>query len=101
MTREAYSHEVISCGFWPGDNRLPAPAFYSYTSPEPPGLVTASIRPKKAFYSQELGLFLLPYDDVRTASSQEQALLEFFQSTYEARAQLAQWDREALERRVT
>jgi hypothetical protein len=100
MTREAYSHEVISCGFWPGDDRFPAPAFYSYTSPEPPGLPTASIRPAEACYSQELGLFLLRYEDVRSASSPELALLEFFQSTYEAGAQLAQWDREALERKA-
>ena len=100
MTREAYSHEVISCGFWPGDDRFPAPAFYSYTSPEPPGLQTASIRPQEAIYSHELGLFLLRYDDVRTAFSPEQALLEFFQSTYEAGARLAQWDREALERKA-
>ncbi len=100
MTREAYSHEVISCGFWPGDDRFPAPAFYAYTSPEPPGLKTASIRPATAFYSQELGEFLLRYDDVRSASSPEQALLEFFQSTYEAGARLAQWDREALERQA-
>src|SRR6266704_5225071 len=100
MTREAYSHEEISCGFWPGDARFPAPAFYSYTSPEPPGLPTASFRPEEAFYSQELSLFLLRYDDVRTASSPELALLEFFQSTYEAGANLAHWDREALERKV-
>ena len=100
ITREAYSHEVISCGFWPGDDRFPAPAFYSYTAPEPPGLPTAPIRPEEAFYSHELGEFLLLYEDVRTASSPEQALLAFFQSTYEAGAMLAQWDREALERRV-
>ena len=99
ITREAYSHEVISCGFWPGDDRFPAPAFYSYTAPEPPGLPSAPIRPENASYSQELGLFLLRYDDVRTTSSPEQALLEFFQSTYEAGARLAQWDREALERK--
>ena len=100
MTREAYSHEVISCGFWPGDDRFPAPALYSYTAPEPPGLSTASIRPQEACYSHELGLFLLRYDDVRSASSPEQALLGFFQSTYEAGARLAQWDRKALERRA-
>src|SRR5207245_2577795 len=100
ITREGGSHEQISCGFWPGDDRFPAPAFYSYTYPGPPGLPTASIRPEEAFYSQELGEFLLRYDDVRPASSPEQALLEFFQSTYEAGAQLAQWDREALERRM-
>src|SRR6266516_636091 len=101
MTREAYSHEVISCGFWPGNERFPAPAFYSYIYPEPPGLETTSIRPAAAFYSQELGEFLLHYDDVRSASSPEQALLEFFQSTYEAGATLAQWDRDAIERRMT
>jgi hypothetical protein len=100
MAREAYSHEEISCGFWPGDARFPAPAFYSYTYPEPPGLKTASIRPPAAFYSPQLGEFLLPYDDVRVADSPEQALLEFCQSTYEAGATLAQWDRQALERRV-
>ncbi len=99
MTREAYSHEVISCGFWPGDDRFPAPAFYSYTAPEPPGLPTASIRPEEACYSHELGLFLLRYDDVRSAPSPERTLLEFFQSTYEAGAMLAQWDRKALEKR--
>src|SRR6266852_295146 len=86
LTREAYSHEVISCGFWPGDDRFRAPAFYSYTSPGPPGLPTASIRPEEAFYSHELGIFLLRYEDMRSASSPEQALLEFFQSTYEAGA---------------
>jgi Family of unknown function (DUF5996) len=100
MTREAYSHEVISCGFWPGDDRFPTPAFYSYTSPEPPGLPTTSIHPEEAFYHHEMGLFLLRYDDVRSASSPEQALLSFFQSTYEAGARLAQWDREALERKA-
>ena len=99
MTREAYSHEVISAGFWPGDDGFPAPAFYSYTSPEPPGLPTAAIRPQEAFYNHELGLFLLRYEDMRSASSPDQALLEFFQSTYEAGATLAHWDREALERR--
>lgn len=98
ITKEAYSHEEISCGFWPGDERFPAPAFYSYTYPEPPGLATASIRPPEAFYSKELGECLLRYDDVRSASSPEQALLEFFQSAYEAGATLGQWDRETLER---
>jgi hypothetical protein len=100
IAREGGSHEQISCGFWPGDERLRAPAFYSYPYPGPPGLPTASIRPQEAFYSQELGEFLLLYEDMRSASSPEQALLEFFQSTYEAGARLAQWDREALERRA-
>ena len=74
--------------------------FGSTALPEPPGLPTASIRPAPAFYSEELGEFLLRYEDVRSASSPEQALLAFFQSTCEAGATLAQWDREALERRV-
>ena len=100
ITREAYSHEEISCGFWPGDDRFPAPAFYSYTYPEPPGLKTASILPAAAFYSPELGEFLLRYDDMRSAPSPEQALLEFIQSTYNAGATLGHWDREALERRA-
>ncbi len=99
ITRLAYSHEVISCGFWPGDDRFPAPAFYSYTYPEPPGLNAASLLPATAFYSQELGECLLRYDDVRSAPSPEQALLEFFQSTYAAGAALAHWDCAALEMR--
>jgi hypothetical protein len=98
MQREAYSHEVISCGFWPGNDSFPAPAYYAYAVPEPAGLSTAPVRPEQAFYSQDLGEFLLRYDDVRTASSPEQALLEFFQSTYEAAARLGKWDRVALER---
>jgi Family of unknown function (DUF5996) len=101
MTRESMSHEEISCGFWPGDERFPAPAYYAYIYPEPPGLPAATIRPKEAFYSHDMGEFLLRYDDVRNATSPEQALLEFFQSTYEAGATLAQWDRESLERKAT
>ena len=98
MMREAMSHEEISCGFWPGNDSFPTPVFYAYTSPEPSRLSTASIRPATAFYSQQMGEFLLHYDDVRSASSPEQALLAFFQSTYEAGATLGKWDREALER---
>lgn len=98
ITQEAASHEEISCGFWPGDDRFPTPAFYSYTSPAPPGLETASLRPAAAFYSPQMGEFLLRYDDVRSAPSPEQALLDFLQSSYEAGASLAHWDREALER---
>ena len=98
MMREAMSHEEISCGFWPGNDSFPIPAFYAYTAPEPPGLSAATIRPQEAFYSRELGEFLLRYDDVRNAPSPEQTLLAFFQSTYEAGATLAHWDREALER---
>src|SRR5258706_3535250 len=98
MTREAYSHEESSCGFWPGDDSFPAPAFYSYTYPEPPGLKEASIYPGQAFYSPELSLFILRYDDVRNSGEPEKTLMDFLQSTYEAGANLAQWDREALER---
>jgi hypothetical protein len=84
----------------PGSDTFPVPAFYSYTYPAPPGLSTASILPEKAFYSQELGEFLLRYDDMRAASSPERAALEFFQSTYEAGNTLAQWDRGSLERKA-
>ena len=98
MTREAYSHEVISCGFWPGNDSFPAPAFYSYTYPEPPGLKTASIFPGQAFYSPEFSEFILRYDDVRNSGEPEKTLTDFCQSTYEAGADLAHWDREALER---
>ncbi len=98
VMQESISHEEVSCGFWAGNASFPAPAFYSYTSPEPSELKTASIRPAAAFYSQDLGEFVLRYDDVRTAQAPEQALLEFYQSTYAAGATLGQWDREALER---
>jgi hypothetical protein len=98
ITREAYSHEVISHGFWPGSGALPKPAFYSYTAPAPAGLERAAIRPASAYYSQELGEFILLYDDVRQAASPDETLLEFLQSTYEAGAQLAHWDRAELER---
>lgn len=98
ITREAYSHEVISHGFWPGGGLISGPAFYSYTAPEPNGLSQAAIRPPAAFYSSDLSEFLLMYEDVRNADSPQQALLEFLQSTYEAGANLAHWDRVALER---
>ena len=98
ITREAYSHEVISCGFWPGDETFKAPAFYSYTVPEPPGLKAATLRPSAAWYSPGMGEFLLRYDDIRSADAPEKVLQEFLQSTYEAGATLAHWDREALER---
>jgi hypothetical protein len=97
ITREAYSHEAISHGFWPGGNGVQA-AFYSYTAPEPAGLPESSLRPEHAFYSQDMKEFLLPYDAVRQAASPESALMDFLQSTYEAGANLAGWDRAALER---
>jgi hypothetical protein len=98
ITREAYSHEAISHGFWPGGGAVSGPAFYSYTAPEPPGLKEARVRPASAFYSTEMSEFLLMYKDVRTATSPESALMEFMQSTYEAGADLAKWERAALER---
>lgn len=98
MQSEAASHEEICCGFWPGDDRFPEPAFYSYAYPAPPGVESSSLRPTQAFYDPQLGEFLLRYADVRDAGSPEQALLDFFESTYEASATLAQWDRAALER---
>jgi len=98
ITREAYSHEVISCGFWPGDETFKEPAFYSYTVPEPPGLKEMVLRPRVAWYSPEKGEFLLRYEDVRCADAPEEVLQEFLQSTYEAGATLARWDRGALER---
>ena len=98
ITREAYSHECISHGFWPGGGAVPGAAFYSYTAPEPEGLKTAEVRPAPAFYSAEMSEFLLMYDDVRAAGRPEEALTEFLQSTYEAGANLAGWDRAALER---
>jgi hypothetical protein len=98
VTREAYSHEVSSCGFWPGGGAITYPAFYSYAYPEPAGFSAAPLRPDSAFYSAELGEFILPYDAVRQSSSPDQTLLEFLQSTYEAAANLAGWDRASLER---
>ena len=98
ITREAYSHEVISHGWWPGQGPLGKAAFYSYTAPAPEGLADAPVRPSTAFYSKEQSLFLLYYDDVRNASDPDETLMEFLQSTYEAGANLAKWDRASLER---
>lgn len=98
ITREAYSHEVSSCGFWPGGGAILYPAFYSYAYPQPAGFAAASARPDAAFYSSELGEFILPYEAVRQADSPDGVLLEFLQTTYEAAADLAKWDRASLER---
>jgi Family of unknown function (DUF5996) len=94
---EAYSHEECSAGFWPGSGAVDYPAFYSYAYPEPPGYRATRIGPAAAFFSEALGEFILPYDAVRTAADPDQALLEFLQSSYEAAANAAKWDREALE----
>jgi Family of unknown function (DUF5996) len=97
ITREAYSHEVISAGFWPGGGDVKGAAFYAYAAPEPAGFKTAQVRPGKAFYSP-LGEFLLMYDDVRQSTEPEKLLMEFLQSTYEAGANLGNWPRAELER---
>jgi Family of unknown function (DUF5996) len=97
ITREAYSHEVISAGFWPGGGDVKGAAFYAYAAPEPAGFKTAQVRPEKAFYSP-LGEFLLMYDDVRQSTEPEKLLMEFLQSTYEAGANLGNWPRAELER---
>jgi hypothetical protein len=110
ITREAYSHECISHGFWPGvrasgpvershsDGPIREAAFYSYTAPEPPGADGASLRPEWAFYSPQLKEYILRYDDMRSAESPDAALLGFLESTYDAGADLASWDRASLER---
>ena len=98
VTREAYSDEVSSAGFWPGGGPIPYPAFYSYAYPEPPGFTAASVRPAAAFYSNDLHEFVLPYDAVREAASPDETLLDFLQTTYAAAADLAKWDRGSLER---
>jgi len=97
VTREAYSHEVSSAGFWPGGGAIEYPAFYSYAYPVPSGFSETKIRPEAAFFSRELGEFLLPYDAVRTAPDPDAMLQQFLQSTYEAAANAAGWDRAALE----
>ncbi len=100
VTREAYCEEVSSCGFWPGGAGMEEPVFYAYAYPTPPGFDTAVVRPETAFWSAAFGEFLLPYDAVRRALAPDETLLQFLQSTYEAAADLARWDRPRLERRV-
>jgi hypothetical protein len=97
ILRVAENQEQICCGFWPGGGKVQAPAFYSYTYPKPAGIENASLRPAAAHYDADMGEFILLYDDVRKAASPEQALLDFFQSTYEAGATLAHWNRQELE----
>jgi hypothetical protein len=98
ITREAYSHEVSSCGFWPGGEGVDQPAFYSYAYPEPDEFPGAAVRPDAAFYDRGLGQFILPYEAVRASASPDETLLAFLQSTYEAAATLGKWDRLTLER---
>jgi hypothetical protein len=96
--RDAYSHEVISHGFWPGGAPVLEPSFYAYAVPEPPGLKTTTVRPEQAYYHATLGEFILPYEAVRTAADPEAALAAFVQSTYARAATLGEWPRAALER---
>jgi hypothetical protein len=98
ITREAYSHEVISHGWWPGQGPLGKPAFYSYTAPAPDGLSETKVPPEQTFYRNDMGLFLLLYEDFRNAPDPDATLMEFLQSTYDAGANLAKWDRASLER---
>jgi len=98
VTREAYSHEVISAGFWPGGGDIKGAAFYAYAAPEPAGLAEQKVQPAAAFYHPQLKEFLLMYDDVRRSAS-PRPLLSFLQSTYDAAANLGKWDRKELERR--
>jgi hypothetical protein len=98
ITREAYSHEVSSVGFWPGNSGVIDAAFYSYAAPEPQGFKDARVKPSEAYYGKEIGEFLLAYNDVRRAKSPTEALMDFCESTYQAAANLANWDRKALER---
>jgi hypothetical protein len=97
VMREAYSHEVSSAGFWPGGGGIDHAAFYSYAYPEPEGFRATAVRPQRAFFNNQMGEFLLPYDAVRTAMDPDAALLDFLQSTYEAAANAGKWDRAALE----
>ena len=98
ITREAYSHEVSSAGFWPGSDPLPEPIFYAYAYPEPEGFKDFAVRPAEAYYNADFREFVLPYEAARRAPDCDRALLDFLQSTYEAAADLGHWDRAALER---
>ena len=98
ITQEAYSHEVSSVGFWPGGGDIADAAFYSYVAPEPQGFKEARVQPDAAFYHQQLGEFILMYEEVRKAKSPSTSLLDFCETTYAAGASLANWDRDGLER---
>jgi len=98
VIREANSHEEISFGFWPGSGSVREPAFYAYARPEPAGLGAAGIRPGAAYYHRGIANFILPYEAVRSSSSPDETVLDFYQSAYDAAADLAGWDRAALDR---
>ena len=95
---EAYSHEVSSCGFWPGGGDIDNPVYYSYAYPEPRGFKDSVILPKEAYYEEKMGEFVLPYETVRSSENPDRILMDFLESTYGAAATTAKWDREALER---
>jgi len=97
VTREAYSHEVISAGFWPGGGPVEYPAFYSYAYPAPEGFSKQTVAPGEAFFDEKAGEFILPYSVVREASDPERILLNFLESTYDIAARLADWDRASLD----
>jgi hypothetical protein len=97
VTREAYSHEVSSAGFWPGGGQVDFPAFYSYAYPAPDGFAQARVTPEAAYFDESLGEFVLSYDAVRRSSAPDATLMNFLQSTYEAAAERGGWDRTALE----
>jgi hypothetical protein len=98
VTGEAYSHEVLSCGFWPGSGNISGPAYYAYAAPQPQGFAEAKILPAQAFYNPPTKGFVLMYDEVRRSSLPDRLLLDFFQSTYDLGANLGKWDRANLER---
>ena len=97
IERDAYSAECSSAGFWPGGGKVTEPMFFSYAAPAPPGFSEAQVKPAEAFYNRDMSIFMLPYAAVRASANPHAALLDFFQSTYEAAANLGKWDREALE----
>jgi len=101
ITREAYSHDVISAGFWPGSASVQEAAFYAYAAPEPAGLREIALQPTAAYYHPPMGIFILPYAAVRAAPSPDDAVMAFLHGTYDAAANLAGWDRKALERPIT
>ena len=97
VAKEAYSHEVSSCGFWPGNEMYPHAAFYSYAYPDPPNFAKATIKPEEALYHPELREFLLPYDKVQKSEHPEKMVMDFFQTTYDAAADLGKWDRKVVD----
>jgi hypothetical protein len=100
ITKDAYSHEEISAGWWPGGGVVEDAAFYAYAAPEPAGFRESAVRPAKAYYNTQLGEFILPYEDARNAPNPKASLMEFLETTYTAGAELGHWDRLALEKRV-